>query len=341
LPDTSAPTAPTNLNISNLTTSSLRLNWIGSIDDIKVTHYNIYKDNILFQTISSNNTILDITNLTANTAYKFFVNAKDAAGNISKSSDTLSIKTPPIYCSSAAYYASYYSSWYINNVNLYSINNQSARTPGGYADYTHISTKLTQGKSYSLSVSVNAAYRLGYSVWIDYNINGVFESNELVLYQILSASKYASEIITIPTTSIAGPTRMRVVVMVNGTPVPCGTFGEGEVEDYTVIIEKPQKALFLSSENESIENPVINSTIYPNPTRGENVNVSINSNISTEVFISVLALSGKVVLAPTANTIIAGENLTSINITGLNKGVYYVIIQNNQIREEKKLVIVK
>jgi subtilisin family serine protease/chitodextrinase len=89
--DTQAPTAPANLAASNITTSSLDLNWDASSDNTGVTGYDIYQGGSLINTVSG--TSASVSGLTANTAYSFYVKAKDAAGNISAASNTVNVST--------------------------------------------------------------------------------------------------------------------------------------------------------------------------------------------------------------------------------------------------------
>ncbi|TDE06880.1 endonuclease [Flavobacterium sandaracinum] len=89
--DTQAPTTPTNLVSSTKTTTSISLSWTGSMDNTAVTGYNVYMNSALKATITGLSTT--ITGLTAATTYAFTVKAKDAAGNISASSNTLNVTT--------------------------------------------------------------------------------------------------------------------------------------------------------------------------------------------------------------------------------------------------------
>jgi len=80
--DTIKPISPTNLTASNIGTTSLILNWTASTDDVGVTNYLIYKDNVLLETIG-NILSYSVTGLSKGTSYNFSVIAKDAAGNLS------------------------------------------------------------------------------------------------------------------------------------------------------------------------------------------------------------------------------------------------------------------
>ena len=86
-PDTEAPTTPTNLIVTGSTSSTISLSWTDSTDNIMVATYDIYLDGTL-KTSSSSNSIT-ITGLNPSTTYSFYVKAKDAAGDTSNQSNTV------------------------------------------------------------------------------------------------------------------------------------------------------------------------------------------------------------------------------------------------------------
>ncbi len=92
-PDTQAPSAPTNLSSSNLTQTSVTLNWTTSTDNVGVTGYNIYQNGIKINTSLITTTTFNVTGLIAATAYQFYVNANDAAGNTSANSNIVNATT--------------------------------------------------------------------------------------------------------------------------------------------------------------------------------------------------------------------------------------------------------
>nr|WP_199001795.1 endonuclease [Flavobacterium sp. ASV13] len=89
--DTQAPTAPTSLASTSKTATSITLSWTASTDNVAVTGYDIYANSVLKTTVSG--TTATITGLTASTAYSIYAKAKDAAGNTSASSNTISVTT--------------------------------------------------------------------------------------------------------------------------------------------------------------------------------------------------------------------------------------------------------
>jgi endo-1,4-beta-xylanase len=91
--DTTPPSTPGTLTASGVTSNSVNLAWGASTDNVGVTGYNVYRNGTLVTTVTTTSTTQ--TGLTASTAYQFFVRARDAAGNLSPQSNTVSITTLP------------------------------------------------------------------------------------------------------------------------------------------------------------------------------------------------------------------------------------------------------
>jgi chitodextrinase/C1A family cysteine protease len=234
--DTEKPTAPTNLASSNVTSTSATLNWTASTDNIGVTGYTIYQNGTLKGTSATNS--YTVTGLTASTTYTFYVTAFDAAGNISAASSTINVTTPEssiIYCTSKG--NSVRDEW-IDLVKLGTINNVTGAN-AGYADFTSLSTILDKGASYTINFSAgftSTAYTEYWYIWIDYDRDGTFETDELINSTSSSSSATLSKTFTVPATASTGSTRMRVSMKYNAAPTACETFSYGEVEDYTIVI---------------------------------------------------------------------------------------------------------
>lgn len=110
----------------------------------------------------------------------------------------------------------------------------------GYSDYTGLSTELTNGITYTLTVTNASAYSITITSWIDYNQNEVFETDEVLGNLSLAASASGNIEFTVPITAAGGATRMRVRgIYPSGlaTPLdPCSSATYGETEDYTVVL---------------------------------------------------------------------------------------------------------
>ena len=91
IPDTIAPTVPTNLLLSAKTASSITLTWTASTDNYQVAGYEIWRDGVKVAT-SVGTTYTD-SGLSPTTDYQYSVKAFDAATNRSELSAPLIIKT--------------------------------------------------------------------------------------------------------------------------------------------------------------------------------------------------------------------------------------------------------
>ncbi|MFF5493432.1 carbohydrate binding domain-containing protein [Streptomyces aquilus] len=89
--DTQAPTAPTSLRSTGKTSSTVSLAWNASTDNVGVTAYDIYSGSN--QVLSVSGTTATVSGLSASTAYTFTVKARDAAGNTSAASNSVSVTT--------------------------------------------------------------------------------------------------------------------------------------------------------------------------------------------------------------------------------------------------------
>lgn len=91
--DTTPPSTPTNLAKGIVTSSSVGLTWDLSTDNVAVTEYEVYKNAVLEATVSHPTDAYNVTGLSSATSYDFYVIAKDAAGNSSAQSSTLTVTT--------------------------------------------------------------------------------------------------------------------------------------------------------------------------------------------------------------------------------------------------------
>ncbi|WP_227013976.1 fibronectin type III domain-containing protein [Paenibacillus psychroresistens] len=91
-PDTTAPSAPGSLTAPTKSNVTVDLSWSASTDNVAVIGYDVFKNGTLIGSTTSATTF-GVTGLTPSTAYSFTVKAKDAAGNVSSASNTLSVTT--------------------------------------------------------------------------------------------------------------------------------------------------------------------------------------------------------------------------------------------------------
>ncbi len=98
LADTTPPSVPVGLSTSAVTISSFLLRWSAARDDVAVTAYEVFRDDVSLGTTTT--TSLSVTGLNLSYLYLMTVRARDAAGNWSEPSAacavaTLADTTPP------------------------------------------------------------------------------------------------------------------------------------------------------------------------------------------------------------------------------------------------------
>jgi hypothetical protein len=111
--DTQAPTVPTNLAATAVSSSQINLTWTASTDNLAVAGYRIYRGGVQVNT-SATNSYSD-TGLTASTAYTYTVAAYDAVPNVSAQSSGASATTQAWrrwLCPPRLLFRLVYSPWY-------------------------------------------------------------------------------------------------------------------------------------------------------------------------------------------------------------------------------------
>jgi chitodextrinase len=97
-PDTTPPTAPSNLTATSASSSQIDLSWTASTDNVGVTGYLVERCqgaacNDFTQVATPTATAFNDTDLTASTSYSYRARATDAAGNLSTYSNVASATT--------------------------------------------------------------------------------------------------------------------------------------------------------------------------------------------------------------------------------------------------------
>jgi chitodextrinase len=95
VPDTTSPSAPTNLTATAVGANQVDLNWTASTDNIGVSGYDVYRNASLLDSVGAVTTYSDPT-ASPSTSYTYQVRARDAAGNVSGFSNAASATTPPV-----------------------------------------------------------------------------------------------------------------------------------------------------------------------------------------------------------------------------------------------------
>jgi hypothetical protein len=123
---------------------------------------------------------------------------------------------------------------YITSVEVGSINNENTGSDN-YSYYSDQSTLMVTGHSYEITVTIANPFDLDKcGVWIDWDINGLFDENEFIELSGQTLSPIYTGIISPPPGTFTGQSRMRVRLQYSGELNPCGSTFFGEVEDYSV-----------------------------------------------------------------------------------------------------------
>ncbi len=331
--DTQAPSIPNGLVVSSITQTTAALNWTASTDNVAIKDYEIFNGQSSIGVVEG--TSVNITGLVANTNYTYTVKARDNAGNISAASAPVSfttLGTAFTYCTSKGSNSSF--EW-IDYVSYGGMSNSTANN-GGYANFTNRIATVAKGTSTTIIFSAGfsgSSYTEFWSVWIDFNQNGIFEAFERVVNGSSSSATNLSATIAVPSSAITGVTRMRIAMKYNAAPSACETFASGEVEDYMVNITNGSTGFsttaFSTEKADVIGNePADVLSVYPNPAsdfikvtlaRGENLSFVITN------FAGQVVKTGKV-------------SDKMINISNLDNGIYIVQVNDGQRNITTKLV---
>lgn len=201
------------------------------------------------------------------------------------------------------------------------INNSTLGICAMYSNFTSMSTSVTIGNSYPISVTAGTCggnYTRHGKVYIDYNGDGDFvDPGEEVFTFGPTAPATANNVfngsVTIPPAAIIGSTRMRVVVVETGSlanVAPCGTYTWGETEDYTVIIAP-------SSPNDMGVSAITSPGSGCNLSASEVVSVNVTNfgtNTQTAWSVNYRINAGPVVTEPMTGSLASGATV-SYNFT--------------------------
>jgi hypothetical protein len=308
---------PTNIVISNLTENSAVVTWspVLAADSYMVIVIDPAGEQIIYNDITQ--TSYTISGLAACSIYDVIVTSVCVGNNpppVSYTFTTLGCGD----CQDFTYCASFGDSdleW-IDNVTLNTIDNDSGND-NGYGDYRSVSTTLEVGNEYTFSVTPGfsgSSYTEYFRVWIDYNNNGTFESNEKIADSNAGVNTTFNQTFTVPAGTPTGAVAMRVAMAYVGIfsgnpPAECGENTYGETEDYCITI------IDLSSVNETSTNTF---DVYPNPA-SDLIRWTANEKINA---VKIYNAQGQLVVNETTPT------HGTIDVSALESGIYIVHATN-------------
>jgi hypothetical protein len=276
-------------------------------------------------------------NLIEDTLYYWRVVAKN---NCSESNYSSTFSFTTITCNTCISFGETSFGTSTTLVQFNTINNISEK-PSGYGDYTAINTVVKLNESHDLTVNVNTdgSYRVQVKAWIDWNQNCSFDDDgeEYDLGFAYNTTDDPTDLsplsITVPSGANIGNTVMRVSSRyTNSTityPSSCMEGFDGEVEDYTIIVEDVTA---------SIEDFSFNGfNIYPNPTKGT---FTLNLEVVNTAKVSVQLYDVRGRLIGEKNYFNTNINFSeSVFFEKAGTGLYLVKITNGNKQTTRKILI--
>ena len=226
-------------------------------------------------------------------------------------------------------------------VNFHEINNASTKE-GGYSDYKMLSTTVKPNEVHNLSVNTNTDgfNRVQVKAWVDWNQNCSFDDvgEEYDLGFSFFTNNKPTDIgslsITIPSNANFGSTVMRVSTKFTSAsnlvyPTSCELDFDGEVEDYTIIIE---------GATASIEEVAFEGfNLFPNPTKGA---FTLNFKLVNTDKVSVQLYDVRGILITEKNYYNTVTNFSeSIFFKEASSGLYLLKVINGALQTTRKLII--
>ncbi len=331
--DTTAPTVPTNLTSSSITTTSATVSWTASTDNVGVTGYKIFRNGT--QVGTSTSTSYGLTGLTAGTTYSITVQAYDAAGNSSASSTALSLTTTAAATFTELYFSEYLEGSSNNKAIEISNRTGSSIALSAYSIKKQVngSTSWTAVATLSGTLANNTTYVVAHSSYaltcggtinlkttnLDFNGNdtvGLFKNN--VLIDIIGTSGSSANFAL-------------DVTLRRNVSKPRTTYLASEWTSYSVDTCTNIGTVNPTGTARMMPNQNLNSeiSIYPNPV--QNKEVFFKGNIQGVENVKVYDMNGKLVyeaVKPFAKT-------NKLTLKNLPKGNYIITYDN----QSQKLII--
>ncbi len=278
-------------------------------------------------------TFYNLTSVTSGT-YEIILDAK--IGNITESL-VLNLDIASEVCHSEGNTLSNIST---TLVQFNTIDNETQNKVSGYQDFREISTIVIPGETYPLHINTlegNNSQSSSYTyAWIDWNQNCILEDTErfdfgsdTIVEGTDSPTILSPVDVTVPQNAVIGSTLLRISTKnsINGLPQPCEIDFDGEVEDYTIIVDATANIT-----EETFEN----FTLNPNPSAGE-FRLRFNAQ-KGDVMINLFDTSGRLVEFFNYKN---NESLfsKSFSVETISSGLYIIHIKNEDIQITRKLVI--
>jgi hypothetical protein len=284
-----------------------------------------------------------VNGLLPGNTYEYQVSATCPSGN-SGFSAIQTVTTPNvIYCTSNG---SNNSKEWIDYIQLGAISRTSAAEPGGYV-HTGLTTNLLRGVTYSITFSAGfsaSVIKENWKMFIDYNADGDFnDGSETIVNTSKTGAGNFTATFTVPANSQLSGTVLRIKMSPKAISNACGTFNNGEVEDYniTIINAEDENNLITVTKNADNANKVEpevlqenNAHVLQNPFSNK-IDVFMEPGDELRCNISLMDMTGRIIYSQQIGKMVTHHQ---INTTALQGGVYLLIIQNGKNRKTFKMV---
>ncbi len=245
----------------------------------------------------------------------------------------------PVDCAAASDFP--WHEW-ISRVSLSNLDHPSGKT--AYSDFTNLTPAgLMAGQSFPIEIDVTFSYNAHdpyFSVFIDFDGDGLFESNEVLtghLTNLASGSSIThtwSGQVNVPPNALPGTHSMRVVLQRGSHATSaCGTIPFGEVEDYLINIPASAPSPLKAPEETN------KLRLWPNPAQ-QHVYVDVEEFLSMPVSLDIVNNLGQSVYQESIQTV--RNKILTIDLDGWKNGHYTVWLKPQYgPRRVAQLVIVR
>jgi len=229
------------------------------------------------------------------------------------------------------FFFSWSNNFIIDTFRLHNIINEgSGNNSGSFKSYTssEYTTTLETDTFYSvfLSKGRQAGVLGSYSIFLDVNSNGQFDTNEKLIQTPTDLNFFSGEIYIPKTSVINKELKMRVISNFADTiSKACGIFRDGEAEDYLITLKSKGTTDVSSYSIEVL-------AVYPNPVDNF-FNIKLLSNQSEDLHIEIHDEFGRSIYVDKPKS-----NHVTVNTSEWISGVYFLTIQNQNFSAAKRIL---
>lgn len=340
--DTEAPSAPTNLQVSNVTETGLTLSWTAASDNVGVTSYDVYQGGTLLRS-GVTSTTLNLTGLSCATAYSFTVKARDAAGNASATSNTATATTLacPVITGNIIYDDALAADW--QDASSGAVRNFSNTTPvreGSRSirvDYSANGT-LVFRKGTAVTTTANTQLRFwvynsgksGIRIYTEAADNGGKSAD---VYLKPARNQWVEVVVSM--SQLANPSAIKRVTVQNNSRSATTLYFDGV--QLTNVAGTAASGTQKSTLQEVVSPASLEWNVYPNPAKNQTV-LRLQAPVATTGVVELRDNTGRVVHRQSVRAR-EGANQWQISLPRLAPGLYYISLTAGGSRTAKALVV--